>query len=78
MVDHEFKTSLDNTVKSCLKNQSNKSTTKCLEMKNSVVTSQLIPNLPGHTRKASAVVAGVVPAVWLCSPHTADLDPEDN
>lgn len=33
---------------------------------------------PGRTRKASAVVAGVVPAVRLCSPHTADLDPEDN
>lgn len=34
--------------------------------------------VPGHTHKASAGVAGVVPAVLLCSPHTADLDPEDN
>lgn len=34
--------------------------------------------VPGHTHKVSAGVAGVVPAVLLCNPHTADLDPEDN
>lgn len=34
--------------------------------------------VPGRTHKASAGVAGVVPAVLLGSPHTADLDPEDN
>lgn len=34
--------------------------------------------VPGRTHKASAGVAGVVLAVLVCSPHTADLDPEDN
>lgn len=34
--------------------------------------------VPGRTRKASAGVAGVVLAVLVYSPHTADLDPEDN
>lgn len=34
--------------------------------------------VPGRTHKASAGVAGVVLAVLVYSPHTADLDPEDN
>lgn len=34
--------------------------------------------VPGRTHKASAEVAGVVLAVLVYSPHTADLDPEDN
>lgn len=36
------------------------------------------PNSPGRTHKASAAVAVVVLAVLVYSPHTADLDPEDN
>lgn len=51
---------------------------KSTEMKNSVVTPWLGGNLPGRTHKASAGVAGVVLAVLVYSPHTADLDPEDN
>lgn len=47
-------------------------------MKDSVVTPRLVGNLPGRTHKASAGVAGVVLAVLAYSPHTADLDPEDN
>lgn len=34
--------------------------------------------VPGRTHKASAGVAAVVLAVLVYSPHTADLDPEDN
>lgn len=34
--------------------------------------------VPGRTRKASAGVAAVVPAVLVCSPRTADPGPEDN
>lgn len=34
--------------------------------------------VPGRTHKASAEVAVVVLAVLVYSPHTADLDPEDN
>lgn len=37
-----------------------------------------VGNLPGRTHKASAGVAGVVLAALVYSPHTADLDPEDN
>lgn len=47
-------------------------------MKNKVVSPRLVGSLPGRTHKASAGVAGVVLAVLVCSPHTADLDPEDN
>lgn len=47
-------------------------------MQNKAVIPQLVDDLPGRTRKASAGVAGVVLAVLVYSPHIADLDPEDN
>lgn len=34
--------------------------------------------IPGHIRKASAVVAVVAQAVWVCIPHTAGLVLVDN
>lgn len=34
--------------------------------------------VPGHIRKASAVVAVVVPAVLVCTHHTAGLVPAGN
>lgn len=52
-----------------------------LRVKNNLIKSEQIMgqshswpnNLPGHIRKASAVVAVVVQAALVYNPHTADL-----
>lgn len=43
-----------------------------------IVTFSSNERIPGHIRKASAVVAVVAQAVWVCIPHTAGLVLVDN